>query len=399
MNPETDWLFVLVSFFSFFGFIVFLVIFFANKSFSPRLLAAIIFCVSYTLFHFGLSNNKAMLELPFLYRSPVFFTLCIPPLTFIYTRTLLKQDFRFSRSDLIFLLIAVFYTLRFLPVYLSNGNEKLELIKQALADKSFYASEIDAWLPGGWGITFRIAYGLLMSIAGMVMLKKSKGLLPNQQEVIVHNKEIYQWLAYFNLVMSLTYLLLLCEFGFQLSRYVDIYWVMSITVSGTILFVSAYLLLKPEILYGIRGWRQISYQIHENPYSKSDLEKRVAKPAFTYEKGQKIKALILECLEGERPYLKCGYSIRDLSNQTKVPVYQVSAFINHEFGKNFNEFINDLRVDYLLSLTSNSTLYLNYTLEALGNIGGFKSRSAFISAVKRRTGKTPSQVFGDLVED
>jgi AraC-like DNA-binding protein len=34
-----------------------------------------------------------------------------------------------------------------------------------------------------------------------------------------------------------------------------------------------------------------------------------------------------------------------------------------------------------------------YTLEALGKMAGFNSRTAFIAAVKKKTGKTPSELF------
>jgi AraC-like DNA-binding protein len=73
----------------------------------------------------------------------------------------------------------------------------------------------------------------------------------------------------------------------------------------------------------------------------------------------------------------------------------LSAFINQEYRKNFSEFINDIRVSYLVDLIQENPEYLNkYTLEVLGQMAGFKSRTTFILAVKRKTGKTPSEIFG-----
>jgi hypothetical protein len=50
-------------------------------------------------------------------------------------------------------------------------------------------------------------------------------------------------------------------------------------------------------------------------------------------------------------------------------------------AKNFNELVNDFRVDYLTSLIKTSSAYNQFTLEALGKEAGFNSRTAFIAAV------------------
>jgi AraC-like DNA-binding protein len=95
-----------------------------------------------------------------------------------------------------------------------------------------------------------------------------------------------------------------------------------------------------------------------------------------------------------KPFLRSGYSIRDLSSELGIPIYQISSFINQVYGKNFNEWINEFRVDHVRDTLSKDPQIHNYTLEALGQMAGFQSRNAFISAMKRRTGRTPSEVLG-----
>ena len=82
-----------------------------------------------------------------------------------------------------------------------------------------------------------------------------------------------------------------------------------------------------------------------------------------------------------------------------IPSYQLSAFINQEYGKNFNELLNDYRVDYLAKLAKTSTDFYQYTLEALGRKAGFNSRTTFITAVKKRTNQTPSDYFGIILAE
>jgi AraC-like DNA-binding protein len=90
------------------------------------------------------------------------------------------------------------------------------------------------------------------------------------------------------------------------------------------------------------------------------------------------------------PYRKTGYTISDLSNEVSIPSYLLSAFINQEYGKNFNELINEYRVDFFLDLVKQPDANSQYKLEALGKEAGFNTRASFIRAVKKKTGLTPS---------
>jgi AraC-like DNA-binding protein len=92
-------------------------------------------------------------------------------------------------------------------------------------------------------------------------------------------------------------------------------------------------------------------------------------------------------------FTKSGYKIKDLSNELGLPVYILSSFINQEYAKNFNEFINDFRIEYISNKLKSSPDTANFTLNAIAKSAGFNSRTSFISAVKRKTGKTPSIYF------
>jgi AraC-like DNA-binding protein len=107
---------------------------------------------------------------------------------------------------------------------------------------------------------------------------------------------------------------------------------------------------------------------------------------------QKIEEYFAESLAFRKP----GYTIRDLAGETGIPVYLASLFINQEYGMNFNEWINAYRVAYLVSVFKSSADWSSYTLEAVGKMGGFNSRTAFIAAIKRHTGMTPSVLFGKM---
>jgi AraC-like DNA-binding protein len=155
------------------------------------------------------------------------------------------------------------------------------------------------------------------------------------------------------------------------------------------------LLFKPNILYGLKGWLplEVTTDIPELPQSKTETVPK--KQSISLEQGVVFKNILEDHFKKNLPFLKQGYTIRDLSTEVGIPSYLLSAFINQEYGKNFSEFVNENRITYLVEFTKhNPESLIQYTLEVLGQMGGFSSRAAFIAAVKRMTGKPPSEIFG-----
>jgi AraC-like DNA-binding protein len=160
-------------------------------------------------------------------------------------------------------------------------------------------------------------------------------------------------------------------------------------------------LARPAILYGLTGWLQEPEReleplasLPENSEEKTPAAK---KPSLTEEQGKAYRAMLESHFAENNPFCRPVYKVADLAKELKIPAYQLSAFINQEYGKNFNEFVNDHRVDYLYNLLKANPSYRQFTFEALSREAGFNSRNAFIASVKRKTGKTPSEYF-DLKE-
>jgi AraC-like DNA-binding protein len=58
---------------------------------------------------------------------------------------------------------------------------------------------------------------------------------------------------------------------------------------------------------------------------------------------------------------------------------------------NFNNLLNEFRVREACRRLAEDDIYTNYTIEAIAESIGFKSRSNFISTFKKLTGITPSE--------
>ena len=67
----------------------------------------------------------------------------------------------------------------------------------------------------------------------------------------------------------------------------------------------------------------------------------------------------------------------------------VSQVINDVFQKNFNTLLNEHRIRAAMRLLMDNSKNI-YTIEAIGNMVGFKSKSVFFPIFKKITGLTPS---------
>jgi YesN/AraC family two-component response regulator len=92
----------------------------------------------------------------------------------------------------------------------------------------------------------------------------------------------------------------------------------------------------------------------------------------------------------KQPYLKRGYNLKQLSEDTSIPLHQLSAFINQYYHIHFNDLINEYRVYYCQNKIKNDE-WKAKTLEAIAEESGFNNRNTFTAAFKKVTGANPSE--------
>ena len=379
------------------GILIALVLYFLNReeSYSARILAFFLFSLSFTSFAYVFPMGDVFMDHPHLWRLAVFPSLCISPLSYMYVRSVLEQQYRFRGTDLLLFIPAFVYTFSMVPFYVLPTEEKRRVVETIMGDRKLIALEPEGSLPQGWGILFRVLFGFLFTVAQFVLVFRwRRRILGSADADAVQNLQILRWLFVFSLILSSAYVLLIFEYVFQFSSYIDLHRLSTFTVSGSVLVYTLYLIARPNILYGLKGWMQPTDPApgREDPHPESRGEER-KRESLTLEQRERFRSAIEGLFSVSHPYTQAGYTIRELSQGTGIPSYQLSAFINQEFGKNFNEWVNDHRVDHFIRMVSESDDHRQYTLEALGRTVGFKSRTTFISAVKKKTGKTPSELL------
>jgi AraC-like DNA-binding protein len=98
----------------------------------------------------------------------------------------------------------------------------------------------------------------------------------------------------------------------------------------------------------------------------------------------------MQLLKDEKIHLKTDITIQDVAILLDTNKYTLSKIINTYFHKSFPSLVNEYRIKEAINLLSNVEQSSVYTLEAIGEQSGFRSRQVFYMVFKRATGVTPN---------
>lgn len=107
-----------------------------------------------------------------------------------------------------------------------------------------------------------------------------------------------------------------------------------------------------------------------------------------FKSSNKVCETVKNSMETGKYYLNQNLSIHDFAKEINISARTISTCINKNFGYNFNEWVNNYRVDKALEILKDKNND-HLSIEGVGSDCGFKSRSAMYIAFKKKTGETP----------
>jgi AraC-like DNA-binding protein len=127
-------------------------------------------------------------------------------------------------------------------------------------------------------------------------------------------------------------------------------------------------------------------QIITAPEAFSNMKIRIPyKKSNSDDFGSELN-MISEFVRDQKAYKNPDLTRELIGRTTGISVHRISEIINCAFEKNFNDWVNDQRIEEAYKLLEDSDLSIKEVCYEIG----FNSKSAFNSAFKRRCGKTPT---------
>lgn len=128
----------------------------------------------------------------------------------------------------------------------------------------------------------------------------------------------------------------------------------------------------------------------ERPLVQENPEQHPHEDPAYYETLHNIYSRTLYLMEKEKPFLNPKLTIEELAHMATTNRTHLSSAINRITHSNFNLWLAEYRVNYLIELVYDKG-YENKSIDELYTMAGFPSRSSFYRQFKQVTGLTPNQ--------
>ena len=319
-------------------------------------------------------------QLWFLYRTTMPFTIIGPAIAYLYIQSVLSDDRHLKRKDFWHALPFVLTFIQYAPYYFSSAARKKQMVAQLLEDKTVeYVMNVGLLDEYYFSIFRGIVYFFYaLLILRLVYQFNLKGLVCSNANSKIQQR-VYNWLLLFSIsfvinlaAMTLYIGLNLMGLGFEHNLLGLLKLITIVFFNMSIIVYTVYLLLYPETLIGV-------YQ------PKKKKVENAGPISYLKSESEALKTI----LEKQKVFRQPGLKLSDLSNILNVSPRKLSFLINSQYNMNFNELINEYRINDALELIEEGYLE-KYTAESLFEATGFQNKTSFYKAFKAKTGTTPS---------
>nr|WP_298990371.1 helix-turn-helix domain-containing protein [uncultured Polaribacter sp.] len=309
--------------------------------------------------------------------------IAIAPLIYFYVKAITTSNFTFKKKDFIHFIPAITLILYRFSIYFydslqpgfndtQNGILKLSVDEPIVLPLLVFVSFAQMLLY--LAFTFQLFYNYR---------KRIKAYFSNTYKLELN------WILSFLIAFTALFLYsslqdiigsLIIELNYEQR------WWLNIFMAIVVLFV------------GIKGYftdttklNKLSFSFSPNPESIPQVKKEEEK--VSAEDIEKLKSY----MELEKPYLNPDLNLSDLSDELQINRAELSKIINSGFNKNFNDFINEYRVNTFkekLNLGEHKQL----SLLGIAYDCGFNSKATFNRVFKKITQISPTEFLNSITK-
>lgn len=348
-----------------------------QPTYRKSLFLIFIFSISYYCFTIFIVNSDKLLDWPHLFRtgSPFFYLVSVS--FFLLGKAYLSNKNAPQLLDFVLLLIPILHSIELLPFYLKSSSEKIIIIESFIQNKGSIYTTNTSLIPANFHY---ISQGFLGMLSGGIVLFNTTRIAVKEKVSVFRFR--WSWLFFIALSIFTLFLIALVAFVLlKLDRYFFQHFI-SVYFAATLLLILLLIFLQPKVLYGLK--------MEIDPIKENNNFNKPKPLSLGITEIETIKKDIETFFKTNQGYLSTDFRLQDFAEELGMNKNLLSQIINTVYNQNFNQLLNNKRIDYVLDNLKNPE-WTRLSLEGMGNNVGFKSRTTFNKAFKEKTGITPSE--------
>ena len=340
--------------------------------------------------------SKSVLLVSIFFLNFTFIVYLIGPMLFWYVRSILTDNPRLGKWDLLHFLPMLAFLVATIPYMLTPYSAKVEVAAKIVEDSMNLGKYNGTYIIFPVIVTYLsrpvLILGYTLWSAGLFvryLLQKGKSSVLSRQHFMT------KWLS---VLLVLLFIWIFSHFMIFMEFFtwydIKIFYTLNVLqiLSGTGLIgllISPFFF--PGILYGLpRVPQGILTSEPDGAENDSSPEKTNKHPlSFESDYLHSIGRKADFCMKELHPYLQPNFNLFKLSVLIDIPVHHLAYYFREEKKQSFNDFRNEWRINNAKKLIREGKAS-ELTMEAIGLLSGFSSRNTFLAAFKKAEGIAPA---------
>jgi AraC-like DNA-binding protein len=318
------------------------------------------------------------------------------PVIFFYVQSLLNPSFRFRKKEWLHLLPGLLYLLFNAVMVITD--------KLVLKKYYFLANEQDPDFDTWYQLT-----GFLSMLIYFILSLRYYSLYKKLMVQVISYADtvMFRWIKNFLLaflLMLITRLIFYIVGLFIPDTYINSWWYFLafaiifyyIAITGYANSIETKIAFQPNLL-NYRPALLLNYQpthfsdqVETEEAEVIDINSVAAAKNNTTEEVKEWKEKLLQLLQSGKAYEDPELSLTQIAKQLQSNPSFISKMVNQGFGINFNDFVNQFRIEAVKEMLSKGE-HKKQTLLGIAFECGFNSKATFNRAFKKATGVSPKE--------
>ncbi|SNR89171.1 AraC-type DNA-binding protein [Dokdonia pacifica] len=141
-----------------------------------------------------------------------------------------------------------------------------------------------------------------------------------------------------------------------------------------------------------QSFNKLLKKVNQLEMSSKESPKSKEKSREVIIDDEKVRAVLkgLKRLEDQEFFLNTDCSLRSMAKKVKTNATYLSKIINTHKGLSYNDYINNLRIDYAVNRIKSDKKFRSFSIKSIATELGYKSDYSFAKHFKSKTGINPS---------